>query len=189
MVLRRLNARVSDAAEGASDGGHGPLSAAAAAGPGCQDSACQATCNSSSSRSPCKQLPKPCSPCCLHLSIKITLQTKLSYENDIEEKDAQSDYGVEQFTRAEKPRVLCDKGTAEGKVITEKDGHDGRGKAEEPDDGGKCANAEPDAADVANKKQQVLYGKPVSWCKKSRRWRDKHGRYCRPPSPARPLAV
>ena len=160
MVLRCLSARV------ASDG-DGPLSAAAGS---------------------------------LHLSIKITLQLS---DEDAGKEEHDGKKCADAVPGPDKKQ----------QVLDSKGGHDGDGKGEEPDDGKKCADAAaPDkkqqvldskgghdgndggkgddgkkCADAApDKKQQVLYGKPVSWCQRSRRWRDKHGR---PPSPARPLTV
>ena len=37
-------------------------------------------------------------------------------------------------------------------------------------------------------KTKQKFGKPVTFCETSSRWRDARGRYCRPPSPAAPAS-
>ena len=37
-------------------------------------------------------------------------------------------------------------------------------------------------------KTKQKFGKPVTFCENSSRWRDARGRYCRPPSPAAPAS-
>ena len=82
---------------------------------------------------------------------------------ELEEKDAQGDY--EQFAR-----YVAEKRVQDSKSITEKNG----------------AKAEAEVNLVKETKEK--YGKPVTFCERSRRWRDAQGRYCRPPSPAAPAS-
>ena len=112
---------------------------------------------------------------------------------DLEEKGAQGDYEQSALGAAEN-RVV------DSKPITEKDGAVAEAKIEEKEAQGDYKQFTRDAAEkpVADSKsipekvqkeggkaEVKKYGKPVTWCERSQRWRDSRGRFCREPSPAR----
>ena len=116
-------------------------------------------------------------------------------EAEIEKKETQGDYEQSPSARgAEEKRVV------DSKPITEKDGAVAEAKIEEKEAQGDYKQFTRDAAEkpVADSKsipekvqkeggkaEVKKYGKPVTWCERSQRWRDSRGRFCREPSPAR----
>ena len=115
------------------------------------------------------------------LVVSINISIKEMQEAELEEKDAQGDY--EQFTRE-----AAKKSVQDSKSITEKDG----AKAEAEVNLVKETNDDDisirEGGDEKAAKTKQKFGKPVTFCENSRRWRDARGRYCRPPSPAAPAS-
>jgi hypothetical protein len=99
----------------------------------------------------------------------VSIRISVVQEAELQEKDAQHD-------REQSTREAAEKRT-QPKVITEKDS--AKPKAEKHAQDPKATTKK----DGAKAKQ---YGKPVTFCTASSRWRDARGRYCREPSPARP---
>jgi activator of HSP90 ATPase len=112
--------------------------------------------------------------------IKITTEQQEAKEAELKEKDEHGDYTRGGGHAAEK-RVQNSKSITE-----EKDGAKAEAKDGAKDAAEKGVQNSKSITEKKDDAKKQVFGQPVDFCLISNRWRDAKGRYCRPPSPARP---